>query len=69
MLVLTRRDGEEIQIGNNVTVLVVKIGRGKVRIGIAAPAEIPVHRAEIAKQMLTGQAPRSCKEVVHDRFF
>lgn len=69
MLVLTRRDGEEIQIGSNVTVLVVKIGRGKVRIGIAAPEEIPVHRAEIAQRMLNDQASRSCKEVGHDRFF
>ena len=69
MLVLTRRDGEEIQIGNNVTVLVVKIGSGKVRIGIAAPAEIPVHRAEIADQMLNEQAHKPCKEVIHDRLF
>ncbi len=66
MLVLTRRDGEEIQIGNNVTVLVVKIGRGKVRLGIAAPGEIPVHRAEIAKQMLSEQTPTQYKEPIHD---
>ena len=66
MLVLTRRDGEEIQIGNNVTVLVVKIGRGKVRLGVAAPQEIPVHRAEIAERMSIQRTPTSFKEVVHD---
>jgi carbon storage regulator len=69
MLVLSRRDGEEIQIGNNVTVLVVKIGRGKVRLGIAAPAEIPIHRAEVADQMLNEQSLKPFKEVIHDRLF
>lgn len=66
MLVLTRRDGEEIQIGSNVTVLVIRIGRGKVRIGIAAPEEIPVHRAEIVQRMLTEQPPKPIMEAVHD---
>jgi carbon storage regulator len=51
MLVLTRRGGEEIKIGDGITVLVVKIGRGEVRLGVAAPKEVPVHRAEIAARI------------------
>lgn len=66
MLVLTRRGGEEIQIGNHVTVLVVKIGRGKVRLGIAAPKEIPVHRAEIATKIMADDVPKPRMEPIHD---
>ena len=69
MLVLSRRDGEEIQIGSHVTVLVVKIGRGKVRIGIAAPKEIPVHRAEITAKLSDEEVSRPFKEAVYDRLF
>jgi carbon storage regulator len=69
MLVLSRRDGEEIQIGSHVTVLVVKIGRGKVRIGIAAPKEISVHRAEIAAKLSAEEVSRPFKEAVYDRLF
>ena len=51
MLVLSRRNGEEIKIGNEVTSLVVSISQGRVKLGIAAPKEIPVHRAEIAMKV------------------
>jgi carbon storage regulator len=51
MLVLSRRGGEEIKIGDQVTVLVVKVGRGEVRLGVVAPKEVPVHRAEIAARI------------------
>ena len=69
MLVLTRRDGEEIQIGNQVTVLVVKTGRGKVRLGIAAPKEVPVHRAEIAAKLSTEDDSKHSREPVYDRLY
>ena len=52
MLVLTRRKDESIVIGSGpeaVRVTVVKISRGKVRIGIAAPRTTPVHRREVAE--------------------
>ncbi len=51
MLVLTRRGGQEIKIGDRVTIMVVKIGRGEVRLGVAAPNEVPVHRGEIAARL------------------
>ncbi len=47
MLVLTRRVGEEIIIAENVRVTVVSVEGGKVRLGIAAPASVPVYRKEI----------------------
>jgi carbon storage regulator len=48
MLVLTRKTDEEIQIGSDVTVRVLSIGRGRIRIGIEAPADLRVRRAEVA---------------------
>jgi carbon storage regulator len=66
MLVLTRRDGEEILIGNEVTIVVVKIGSGKVRIGVTAPKEVPVHRAEIASKISNRALPQSILERTHD---
>jgi carbon storage regulator len=47
MLVLTRSVGEEIYIGDNITVAVVSVVRGRVRIGISAPRDVPVLRAEL----------------------
>jgi carbon storage regulator len=47
MLVLTRGVGEELVIGDNIRVQVVSIQGGRVRIGIEAPPEITVDRAEI----------------------
>jgi carbon storage regulator len=47
MLVLSRKKHEEIVIGDNVVVSVVDIRAGKVRLGIQAPKEVPVHRKEI----------------------
>lgn len=47
MLVFTRKRDEAIVIGNGIEVRVVRIGREGVRIGITAPADVPVHRSEI----------------------
>jgi len=47
MLVLSRQRDERIMIGDEVTVTVVDIRGDKVRLGIEAPAEVPVHRREI----------------------
>lgn len=47
MLVLSRQRNESIIIGDNVVVTVVDIRGDKVRIGIQAPKEIPVHRQEV----------------------
>ncbi len=48
MLVLSRKLGEKIVIGDNIIVTVVKIDRNQIRIGIEAPQEVPVYREEIS---------------------
>jgi carbon storage regulator len=48
MLVLSRKLGEKIVIGDNIVVTVVKIDRNQIRIGIEAPQEVPVYREEIS---------------------
>jgi carbon storage regulator len=47
MLVLSRKLGEKICIGQNIFLTVVDIERGKVRLGIEAPREIPIYRQEL----------------------
>ena len=47
MLVLSRRVGETIHIGHNITVTVTDIDRGRVRLGISAPKEVPIYREEL----------------------
>lgn len=47
MLVLSRKKNESIVINDNITIMVVEIRGDKVRLGIEAPREIPVHRAEV----------------------
>ena len=51
MLVLTRRPGQSIMIGNDVTVTVLEIRNDQVRIGVAAPRSVQVHREEIYEQI------------------
>ena len=52
MLVLTRKQGESIVIGNEVTVTVVEVRNGQVRLGIEAPRSIEVHRKEVYEQVM-----------------
>jgi carbon storage regulator len=47
MLVLTRKAGEKICIGENISITVVEIDRGKIRLGIDAPLDVPIFREEL----------------------
>ena len=47
MLVLSRKRGEEIVIGNGITVTVLEVQGNRVRLGFNAPVEVPIHRKEI----------------------
>jgi carbon storage regulator len=51
MLVLSRKQGESIVIGHDIVVNVVDIGRGRVQIGVTAPAHMPIHREEIYRRI------------------
>ncbi|MCH2114229.1 MAG: carbon storage regulator [Pirellulales bacterium] len=51
MLVVSRKVGERILIGDNIAVTLVKVGSGSVRIGIEAPTEMAVIREELAEQL------------------
>ena len=51
MLVLSRKVGQRILIGDKISVTVVKVGHGGVRIGVEAPPELAVVREELAKEL------------------
>ena len=54
MLVLTRTNGQQIVIGEQIVVTVLACGDGKVRLGFAAPHEVPVIRGEIQSEFRDG---------------
>jgi carbon storage regulator len=61
MLILTRRVGETLMIGDEVTVTVLGVKGNQVRIGVNAPRDVAVHREEIyeriKREQTTGEVP------------
>lgn len=53
MLVLSRFNEQKIRIGDDIEILVVRAENGKVRLGITAPREMPIHRDELYQQLKT----------------
>lgn len=47
MLVLSRKLGEKVYIGDSIVLTVVDIDRGKIRLGIEAPRDVPIYRQEL----------------------
>jgi carbon storage regulator len=64
MLVLSRKKNESIVINNDITIVVVEIRGDKVRLGVEAPKEVPVHRREVYDAIhradtAAGETPRT----------
>ena len=59
MLILTRRAGETVMVGSDITITVLGVKGNQVRIGINAPKDVAVHREEIYERI---QSEKSAKE-------
>lgn len=62
MLVLSRKVGEKIYIGDNIVLTLVRIQGDKARIGIEAPRDIPVHRSEVLEKIKLAESSPSFDE-------
>jgi carbon storage regulator len=61
MLVLSRKKNESIVINNDITIVVVEIRGDKVRLGVEAPKEVPVHRREVYDAIRRNATPTGDK--------
>ena len=66
MLVLSRKKNESIVINNDITVVVVEIRGDKVRLGVEAPKEVPVHRREVYDAIKRGETERKETEAARE---
>ena len=66
MLILTRKVGEVIMIGEDIVVKVLGVRSGQVKIGIEAPRELPVHRHEIFERIKSEDSSQNRKSCAPD---
>lgn len=62
MLVLSRKKNESIVIDGNITITVIEIRGDKIRLGIEAPREVPIHRSEVQESIDAGIPAPECAE-------
>ena len=65
MLILTRKIGEALMIGEDVTVTVMDVKGNRVRIGISAPKDVAVHREEIFERIKQEKAEEGPSVQIH----
>jgi carbon storage regulator len=65
MLVLSRKVGERIQLGDHITVTLVKINGNIVRLGIDAPPHMPVVRQELTERACSDGSPAAEEPAAH----
>jgi carbon storage regulator len=51
MLVLSRKTGERVRIGQGIEVTVLETRNGRVKLGFSGPPEVPIHRAEVFQRL------------------
>ncbi|MGA2254625.1 MAG: carbon storage regulator CsrA [Thermoguttaceae bacterium] len=56
MLVLSRKQNEAIKIGQDIEVIVLEVHGDRVKVGIVAPAEVPIHRREVYDRIVHAPA-------------
>ncbi|MFB9973258.1 carbon storage regulator CsrA [Allobacillus sp. SKP2-8] len=66
MLVLTRKTGESIQIGDDISIKVVAIEGDQIKLGIDAPQNVDIHRSEIYQQIIEANQQASLNEETKD---
>jgi carbon storage regulator len=59
MLILTRRIGEAVIIGHEISVTVLSINGAQVRVGVNAPRDVPVHREEVYERIKQNAAEKT----------
>jgi len=66
MLVLSRKKNESIVINNDITIVVVEIRGDKVRLGVEAPKEVPVHRREVYDAIKRNEAAENAQAPMNE---
>jgi carbon storage regulator len=65
VLIITRRPGEKIMLGDDVVIEVIEVSGSSVRIGIAAPRSVPVYREEIWRSVKDESAAAAAADPEH----
>lgn len=55
MLVLGRKEGQVIEIGDDILVKIIRVGERQVKVGVLAPPDVSVHRQEVAERIRRGK--------------
>ncbi|MGR3173676.1 MAG: carbon storage regulator CsrA [Candidatus Scalindua sp.] len=65
MLILTRRLGESVVIGDDTKITVTSIKNGQIKLGITAPKDVTVNREEVVKEIKGGNVLSSASDVIN----